>query len=261
MNAFRVAVLLFVSAVATSFAADTNTLPTTITVDGITYSNVTWRTVTPATVSILHATGAASIPLERLPPELQKQFGYDPKKAAAYNATARNAEAAYWEGVRKQRADDARRLAEITAKQEAEIATNQAIEAAAKQAADAAAKKTAQDFEARLGSVMTLKFSYADSIKALPDGTYSANLWYSDDQGLLQNLFVTFPAAGLTFVRNSRAQTLAPNAWMVFGRPYTTELQNTYFNGDVLGGVHSGTAYWLVGMRLTLANGSNYPTW
>ncbi len=86
MKAIRVAVLLFVFAVAASFAEDTNTLPTTIMVDGITYSNVTWRTVTSASVTIFHETGVASIPLEKLPPELQRRFGYDPQKAAAYRA-------------------------------------------------------------------------------------------------------------------------------------------------------------------------------
>lgn len=86
MKAVRVAVLLLGLAVAASFAGETNTLPTTITVDGITYSNVTWRTVTPATVTIFHETGVASIPLEELPPELQQRFGYEPQKATAYRA-------------------------------------------------------------------------------------------------------------------------------------------------------------------------------
>jgi len=84
MNAFRVAVLLFVSAVAASFAEGTNTLPTTITVDRVTYSNITWRTVTLATVSIMHSTGAATIPLEKLPPELQQRFNYNPDRARQY---------------------------------------------------------------------------------------------------------------------------------------------------------------------------------
>ncbi len=98
MNVLRVTVLLFVFAVAASFAEETNTLPTTITVDGVTYSNVTWRTVTPTTVSILHKTGVASIPLEKLPPELQQKFGYDPQKAAAYRtaeAATRNKQAQF----------------------------------------------------------------------------------------------------------------------------------------------------------------------
>jgi hypothetical protein len=85
MNGFRLAATLFVLAAA-SFAEDTNTLRTTITVDGIIYSNVTWRTVTSASVTIFHETGVASIPLEKLPPELQQRFGYDPQKAAAYRA-------------------------------------------------------------------------------------------------------------------------------------------------------------------------------
>ena len=94
MKTFRVAVLLFVSALAASFAGETNTLPTVIIVDGITYSNVTWRTVTPATASITHRTGAASIPLWKLPPELQTRFGYDPQKAREYLVAQRNAEIA-----------------------------------------------------------------------------------------------------------------------------------------------------------------------
>jgi hypothetical protein len=67
---------------ATSNAAPTsvtsNALPANITIDGIVYSSVTWRTVTAATVSIFHSTGIAAIPLWKLPPELQKRFGYDP---------------------------------------------------------------------------------------------------------------------------------------------------------------------------------------
>jgi len=55
-----------------------------LVVDGVTYSNVTFTSVSPTTVSIIHQTGAVIIPLDKLPPELQKQFNYDPKKAAAY---------------------------------------------------------------------------------------------------------------------------------------------------------------------------------
>jgi ribosomal protein L20 len=112
MNAFRVAVLLFVSAVAASFAEGTNTLPTTITVDGLTYSNVTWRTVTPATVSIMHSTGAATIQLEKLPPELQKRFGYDPDRAERYRAAKVQLEAQgqQQDRMRNLRARDLRKI-------------------------------------------------------------------------------------------------------------------------------------------------------
>ncbi len=82
MNTFRFAVLVFFFAIPASFAGETNTLPTTITVDGVTYENVRWGTVIPAAIPILHKTGAATIPLEKLPPELQKQLGYDLRKAA-----------------------------------------------------------------------------------------------------------------------------------------------------------------------------------
>jgi hypothetical protein len=87
LRRFRFTVLLFTSVVTASFAGETNTLPTAITVDGHTYSNVTWRTVTPATVSIIHTTGAATIPLEKLPAELRSRFGYDEAKARQYRQT------------------------------------------------------------------------------------------------------------------------------------------------------------------------------
>src|ERR1039458_4763768 len=66
-------------AVQSALADDTNLM---LTVGGITYSNVTFGAVTPSWVSIRHSTGAASIPLGELPPELQKKFGYDPQKGA-----------------------------------------------------------------------------------------------------------------------------------------------------------------------------------
>lgn len=81
MKVSRIAVLFFFAvAVIGSRADDSNV---TLTVEGITYSNVIFRTVTPLTVTVFHETGIATIPLEKLPPELQKRFGYNPEKAAA----------------------------------------------------------------------------------------------------------------------------------------------------------------------------------
>jgi hypothetical protein len=51
---------------------------TNLTVDGVTYSNVTFGAVTSDTVSILHSTGVATISLAKLPTDLQKRFGYNP---------------------------------------------------------------------------------------------------------------------------------------------------------------------------------------
>jgi len=48
----------------------------TLTVDGIIYSNVTFGTVTPATVVIRHSTGAATLPLAKLPADLQQRLGH-----------------------------------------------------------------------------------------------------------------------------------------------------------------------------------------
>jgi len=86
---------------------DTNNaaLPSTITIDGVTYDEVRWGAVTPSAVSLFHKTGVASIPLEKLPPELQQQLGYDAKKAAKYRAAeaeaqTRRKEAQAWDAAR-----------------------------------------------------------------------------------------------------------------------------------------------------------------
>jgi hypothetical protein len=74
-------ILLCCLAMRSALADETNL---TLTVDGHTYSNIVFGLVTPVSVSVRHSTGASSIPLEKLPPDLQKRFGYDPQKAAAY---------------------------------------------------------------------------------------------------------------------------------------------------------------------------------
>ena len=55
-----------------------------LTVDGVTYKDFRWGTVTPYEVGVIYSGGITSVPLEKLPPELQKRFGYDPQRAAAY---------------------------------------------------------------------------------------------------------------------------------------------------------------------------------
>jgi hypothetical protein len=83
--------LLSCLAIQSAFAAETNL---TLTVDGVTYSNVTFGTVTPSSVTIFFKTGVARIPLEKLSPDLQKRFGYDPQKARDHNQKVRAQEAA-----------------------------------------------------------------------------------------------------------------------------------------------------------------------
>jgi hypothetical protein len=105
MNLFRLSALLLAFAVVPCFAKETNSLPSLVTVGTVTYSNITWGTVTPATVTIIHSTGVAAIPLESLPPKLQKRFGYDAKKAAEYRFAEQQAEAVHQEALQKQRTE------------------------------------------------------------------------------------------------------------------------------------------------------------
>jgi thiol-disulfide isomerase/thioredoxin len=58
---------------------------------GQTYHEVTIVKIEPDAVTILHAHGGARVPIDTLPPELQKQLNYDPD-AARVSATAFQAE-------------------------------------------------------------------------------------------------------------------------------------------------------------------------
>ena len=178
MKILRVAVLLFVSAVTASLADETNTLPSTITVDGITYSNVQWRTVTPATVSIFHQTGVASIPLEKLPPELQQRFGYDPQKAADYAAKDANTQAIY-----RQQAAQAAAKAAAT-----QVAPTPSVQ-------DPAAAKNA---ESSSTSVRAIRFTRVFNLRQRGEGLYCANI--TSDGGT--TLYVEFDQDGYTYMRD-----------------------------------------------------------
>ena len=82
----------------------------TLTVDGVIYSNVVFGIVTPSSVSFRHRTGAASVLLEKLSPDLQQRFGYNKTKADEYKRKEAIQEAEYirqrnqnWEQASKQR--------------------------------------------------------------------------------------------------------------------------------------------------------------
>lgn len=89
-------ICLFAAAVA--FAADTNL---TITVDGVTYRNVRFQSTNEVSVTLFHSTGVATIPLKKLSPELQRQLGYDPQRAALWEAAQQKAAAEAAEAQRK----------------------------------------------------------------------------------------------------------------------------------------------------------------
>jgi hypothetical protein len=84
--------LIFLVAFTVSFAEETNALPTKITVGKETYEDVRWGDVSSSTVTIFHKFGVARIPLEKLPPELQERFGYNPKMQIRDPAAVANAQ-------------------------------------------------------------------------------------------------------------------------------------------------------------------------
>ena len=72
-----------------SISVTTNALaptsaPLTLIIGGEKYENVRFGQTTPSTVKIFHSSGIMTVPIVKLPPEIQKQLGYDPQVAAQY---------------------------------------------------------------------------------------------------------------------------------------------------------------------------------
>jgi hypothetical protein len=65
-----------------------------VTTDGKTYENVSVVKVEDDAVTILHKNGGALVPLDKLPPDLQQKFHYDPLKAKVAAAARAKKEAA-----------------------------------------------------------------------------------------------------------------------------------------------------------------------
>lgn len=58
--------------------------------DGTEYRDAFVKSVTPAELHLTHLKGYSRIPLSKLPPELQKEFGYDGAKAALWREQTGN---------------------------------------------------------------------------------------------------------------------------------------------------------------------------
>lgn len=106
--------LLFSMAIVGNLPLHADETNSTLTVDGVTFSNVTFGTATPYAVSVRHEHGIASVPLEKLSPELQKRFGYDANKAAQYHVAELQAQQA-----------EAERLGRIKEQQDADVRASQ----------------------------------------------------------------------------------------------------------------------------------------
>jgi len=114
MNVSRIVVLLFAVGIIVAHANETNL---TLTVGGVTYSNVTFGTVTPSSVSIRHSAGISKVRLSQLPEEWQKKFNYNPDKEREFAEQI----------ALKQKQLEAER--ELLAKRKAEAEANEAAEA------------------------------------------------------------------------------------------------------------------------------------
>jgi hypothetical protein len=62
-----------------------------VTSDGVTYKDARVTRNDPSSVEIVHRSGIATVSLATLPEEMQKKYGYDPVKAAAFLGKQTNA--------------------------------------------------------------------------------------------------------------------------------------------------------------------------
>ena len=118
---------------------------TITTISGTTYLDASVTKTTPTAISISHSTGMAKIPFKDLPAALQKKYGYDPAKAAEYEAQEAQRAAEQKQRAEAQRLqadqENAEREQARTAKEQAELAQQQAGQRAAAQAEQEAKKK------------------------------------------------------------------------------------------------------------------------
>jgi hypothetical protein len=83
-----VQLLLAVLAVTTAFSLDITTR------DGKTYKHAKVTAIYPDGLSITHSTGVSKVPFDNLPDTIQKEYNYDPAKAAASSRAAEEAKKA-----------------------------------------------------------------------------------------------------------------------------------------------------------------------
>ena len=86
------------------------TLPTLKTTDAQTFQAVVLREVTPTEVSFAHSAGVTRVPMEKLTPDLQAKFMFDPREVkeledAKAAATGVSAGLEGVEGIEKPRAE------------------------------------------------------------------------------------------------------------------------------------------------------------
>jgi hypothetical protein len=104
---------LLVLATALSLAAvRADELQTLITTSGHRFEKARVTEVTPATITIVHSTGVARMPLSEFPADVQKKFGYDEARAKAWLVEQAKAEQARRDKEAKEKTGDGARVRE-----------------------------------------------------------------------------------------------------------------------------------------------------
>lgn len=160
-----ISLLLIIANVA---LAQTNQLPDKITIDGVTYENVRWGKPSLQSVEVIHKSGVASIPLSKLPEELQVKFGYDPQKVSQSIAAERAGQ------VERQK------IAEKTA----EVAKRKAEE-------DRMAEATRRAKQTEEETKNTLAARYADAMAFIQMAGSNLDSCKGDDRSVMKALIQT----------------------------------------------------------------------
>ena len=72
---------IILSLILSSLPLFAETLPAVLYIDGTKYMEVVYQKRDAANVQFMHSDGVASVPIAKLPEDIQKQFNYDPQAA------------------------------------------------------------------------------------------------------------------------------------------------------------------------------------
>ena len=177
-----------------------------ITVDGVTYEDIRWGTVTRREVSVIHRDGIARIPLEKLPADAQRELGYDPQKAAADRAAEEARRLAALEKARAEEVEKARRLAEWNAYRR-DCETKALVEGKLVPRESLTrwvcfvvtnAQPYIENGQTKTGTLLDVAAPVSDAVSALAHNMQlRPNLWKSAGSNLLHRGALTVPEAGM----------------------------------------------------------------
>ena len=117
----RAALMIVCIAATTALRSVADEPQTIIALNGVRYEKAVVTSVTPAAVTVTHATGVASIPFAELPKEIQEKYHFNPARAAEWEKAVAAAQRKVADDAARQSAAEARRVSEESRRAQADV--------------------------------------------------------------------------------------------------------------------------------------------